>query len=69
LIFIDSAYTERYLRMPADDPLAYAQGSLIGNDSSLLDAFSRVHLMLAHGIADDNVHFRHSQLLLYNNLF
>ena len=45
--------------LPQDDPAAYDASSMIlSPNSTLLDAFSTVNLMLAHGLSDDNVHFR-----------
>ncbi|GMT06188.1 hypothetical protein PENTCL1PPCAC_28362, partial [Pristionchus entomophagus] len=55
----DSAYTERYLGMPAENPKGY-------NGSTLLNKVARmanVSYLLAHGEADDNVHYQHSALL------
>ena len=47
----DSIYTERYMGLPADNPLGY-------DASSVLKAASRLHgkLLLLHGTLDDNVH-------------
>jgi dipeptidyl-peptidase-4 len=49
--FYDCAYTERYMGTPAANPAGYAS-------TSLLDVASRISgsLLLAHGLADDNVH-------------
>jgi dipeptidyl-peptidase-4 len=51
----DTAYTERYLGLPAENPDAYAKASPITYAATL-----RRPLLLAHGIMDDNVHFRHA---------
>lgn len=51
----DTAYTERYLGLPADNPDAYARASPITYAQTL-----KRPLLLAHGIMDDNVHFRHA---------
>jgi len=48
----DSAYTERYMQRPDDNPEGYAASSLVGAVGEL-----RAPLLLAHGLADDNVHF------------
>jgi dipeptidyl-peptidase 4 len=48
----DSAYTERYMQRPDDNPAGYAASSLLGAAKGL-----RAPLLLAHGLADDNVHF------------
>ncbi len=48
----DSAYTERYMQRPDDNPDGYAAASLLGRAAKL-----KAPLLLAHGLADDNVHF------------
>jgi dipeptidyl-peptidase 4 len=48
----DTAYTERYMQRPEDNPDGYAATSLFGRIKEL-----RSPLLLAHGLADDNVHF------------
>jgi dipeptidyl-peptidase 4 len=48
----DSAYTERYMQRPDDNPDGYAATSLLGRIPQL-----HAPLLLAHGLADDNVHF------------
>jgi dipeptidyl-peptidase 4 len=55
----DSAYTERYMQRPKDNPEGYA-------DTSLLNAVSNLKtpLLLVHGLADDNVHVENSTLLV-----
>ncbi len=49
--FYDSIYTERYMGLPAEEPLAYRR-------TSALEAADQLHgrLMLMHGTSDDNVH-------------
>jgi len=49
----DTAYTERYLGLPAEHPDAYASASPITRAATL-----KRPLLLAHGLMDDNVHFR-----------
>jgi dipeptidyl-peptidase-4 len=49
----DTAYTERYLGLPQDNPEGYDASSPITAAHTL----SRP-LLLAHGLLDDNVHFR-----------
>ena len=49
----DTAYTERYLGLPKDNPLAYAQSSPITAAPTL-----NRPVLLVHGVLDDNVHFR-----------
>lgn len=52
--FYDSAYTERYMRTPQENPDGY--------DISPLHRFKRLHgdLLICHGLADDNVHFQNA---------
>lgn len=51
----DTAYTERYLGLPADDPAAYDRSSVLPSAADL-----RGSLLLVHGALDENVHLRHS---------
>lgn len=51
----DTYYTERYLGHPATEPEAYERASLI----ALAPGLSRP-LVLAHGLADDNVYVAHT---------
>ncbi len=51
----DTAYTERYLGLPADNAQAYEKASPLSYAATL-----KRPLLLAHGIQDDNVHFRHA---------
>lgn len=51
----DSAYTERYMQRPVDNPEGYDNAALIPQAFKL-----KAPLLLVHGIADDNVHFVHS---------
>jgi dipeptidyl-peptidase-4 len=51
----DTAYTERYLGLPQDDPRRYAAASPITDSGKL-----RRPLMLIHGLADDNVVAAHT---------
>ncbi|WP_326846242.1 S9 family peptidase [Streptomyces kaniharaensis] len=54
----DTAYTERYLGLPQDNPEGYAGDCLIDDAPSLTRP-----LLLVHGLADDNVHPSHTLLL------
>ncbi|MFJ9517122.1 prolyl oligopeptidase family serine peptidase [Kitasatospora sp. NPDC101801] len=54
----DTAYTERYLGLPQDNPEGYAADCLIPDAPSLTRP-----LLLIHGLADDNVHPSHTLLL------
>ncbi|MEU4730485.1 prolyl oligopeptidase family serine peptidase [Streptomyces sp. NPDC023588] len=51
----DTAYTERYLGLPQDDPEIYERDSLIADAPRLTRP-----LMLITGLADDNVHPSHT---------
>ncbi|KAJ7089745.1 dipeptidyl aminopeptidase [Mycena belliarum] len=55
----DSIYTERYMNLPALNPGGYINASI-----SNVTAFQKVDYLLAHGSADDNVHFANSAHLL-----
>lgn len=54
----DTAYTERYLGHPDEEPEGYEHASLIPLASSL-----ETPLLIIHGLSDDNVFFEHSRLL------
>ncbi|MFE7638894.1 prolyl oligopeptidase family serine peptidase [Kitasatospora sp. NPDC057518] len=54
----DTAYTERYLGLPQENPEGYADDCLLPDAPGL----SRP-LLLIHGLADDNVHPSHTLLL------
>lgn len=51
--FYDTVYTERYMRTPKENKEGYDAGSAIVNAGKL-----NGRLLLIHGTADDNVHFR-----------
>ncbi|MGY6630341.1 MAG: S9 family peptidase [Wenzhouxiangella sp.] len=55
----DTHYTERYLGKPQDQPEAYAQGNVLTFAEQISDP-----LLLIHPMADDNVLFTHSTLLM-----
>lgn len=59
----DTAYTERYMRTPQENPHGYSHASLLGFAKKLDRP-----LLLMHGTADDNVYFFHS-LKLVDALF
>ena len=52
--FYDTVYTERYMRTPKENPSGYDQNPITRAD--------KLHgaLLLCHGSADDNVHFRNT---------
>ncbi|SOB85012.1 dipeptidyl-peptidase-4 [Streptomyces sp. 1331.2] len=54
----DTAYTERYLGLPQDNPEGYAGDCLLTDAPGLTRP-----LLLIHGLADDNVHPAHTLLL------
>jgi dipeptidyl-peptidase 4 len=51
----DTAYTEKYLQKPQDNPEGYGQSSTLRYVDGL-----RGRLFLVHGMIDENVHFRHT---------
>ncbi|OAV94041.1 hypothetical protein PTTG_06742 [Puccinia triticina 1-1 BBBD Race 1] len=57
--FYDSIYTERYMSTPALNPLGYQNSAV-----SRMEGFGNLSFSLAHGSADDNVHFLNSASLL-----
>ena len=52
--YYDSAYTERYMRTPNENPSGY--------DISPLHRYQQLHgdLLICHGLADDNVHYQNT---------
>ena len=57
--FYDSAYTERYMQRPVDNPAGYEATAVLPNAKNIKDNT----FFLVHGTADDNVHFMNSALL------
>jgi dipeptidyl-peptidase-4 len=55
----DTAYTERYLGLPRDNPGGYLESSALSHVGKV-----RGDLLLIHGTADENVHLRHSLRLV-----
>jgi dipeptidyl-peptidase-4 len=55
----DTAYTERYMETPAANPEGYRDSSVITHAHRL-----EGRLLLVHGMADENVHFRHTARLI-----
>jgi dipeptidyl-peptidase-4 len=51
----DSAYSERYLRTPQDNPEGYLKSSALTHAGEL-----KRPLLIIHGVTDDNVHFAHT---------
>jgi dipeptidyl-peptidase 4 len=55
----DTHYTERYLGNPAVDPAPYVRAGVIPNAGRIIDP-----LLIIHGMADDNVVFENSTVLI-----
>ena len=55
----DSAYTERYMGTPQNNPEGYKQGSVMTHIGKM-----EGKLLLVHGMVDENVHFRHTARLI-----
>jgi dipeptidyl-peptidase-4 len=55
----DTAYTEKYMGTPADNPQGYRLGSPLTYANQL-----RAPLLVVHGMIDENVHFRHTARLM-----
>lgn len=53
--YYDTIYSERYMRSPKENPEGYDQVNPIARVTQLHGA-----LLLCHGLADDNVHFRNT---------
>lgn len=56
----DTHYTERYMGTPGDNPDGYARSSVMAHVEGMRDR----HLLLVHGLIDENVHFRHTARLV-----
>ena len=56
----DTHYTERYMGTPQANPEGYERSSVMAHVAGLRDR----HLMLVHGLIDENVHFRHTARLV-----
>jgi dipeptidyl-peptidase-4 len=55
----DTAYTERYLGTPTENPEAYHASSALTHAAQV-----QGDVLLIHGTIDENVHFRHSERLI-----
>lgn len=55
----DTAYTERYMQTPQQNPGGYAHASVLTHAAKL-----RRPVLLMHGLTDDNVHFAHALALI-----
>ncbi|KPJ02286.1 Dipeptidyl peptidase 9 [Papilio xuthus] len=58
----DTAYTERYMGLPARAPHAYSRASVLAHAPFFPEREGR--LLIIHGLADENVHFCHTAALL-----
>ncbi|OZJ04293.1 hypothetical protein BZG36_02573 [Bifiguratus adelaidae] len=57
--YYDSIYTERYMKTPEMNPEGYSKSAV-----KKMTGFNHVHYLLVHGLADDNVHFQNSAVLV-----
>ncbi|CAF0751008.1 unnamed protein product [Adineta steineri] len=55
----DTHYTERYMGTPEENPHGYEISSIMYHINNL-----KGHLMIIHGLIDENVHFRHTARLV-----
>ena len=55
----DTGYTERYMGLPQNNPEGYEQSSVMAHVHNI-----EGHLLLIHGLIDENVHFRHTARLI-----
>ncbi|KAI9033238.1 Alpha/Beta hydrolase protein, partial [Hyaloraphidium curvatum] len=58
----DTAYTERFLSRPSDNPGGYSRSSVLDVAHCLPDEENR--LLIVHGAMDENVHITHSLMLV-----
>uniref|UniRef100_A0A0N5AIH5 Dipeptidyl peptidase 4 n=1 Tax=Syphacia muris TaxID=451379 RepID=A0A0N5AIH5_9BILA len=67
-LYYDSAYSERYMGLVNENREAYEKSSLVAPyvSEKYTDNFRNVTILLAHGLADDNVHYHNSALLASN---
>ena len=57
--YYNSAYQERYMGLPKDNPQGYEEGSPIRHASRL-----KGNLLIVHGTGDDNVHYQNTEALV-----
>ena len=55
----DTAYTERYMDTPQDNPDGYRHATVMEHVANL-----KGDLLIVHGMIDENVHFRHTARLI-----
>ncbi|EDV21065.1 uncharacterized protein TRIADDRAFT_60463 [Trichoplax adhaerens] len=58
--FYDTGYTERFMLSPKENLKGYEEASILNR----LDGFKNATVFIAHGNADDNVHFQNSAVLV-----
>ncbi|KAH8856310.1 Dipeptidyl peptidase 8 [Schistosoma japonicum] len=61
-LLYDTAYTERYIGLPEDNPEAYTKGNVMEYVSNMPS--NKDHLIIFHGGQDENVHFLHTSSLI-----
>ncbi|KAJ3217683.1 dipeptidylpeptidase [Clydaea vesicula] len=59
----DTAYTERYMGLPSVNMEGYKKGNVLSHILNFPDSENR--LLIAHGLIDENVHFKNTELLVY----
>ncbi len=57
--YYDTIYQERYMGLPQDDSVGYANGSPINFAQNL-----KGNLLIVHGSGDDNVHYQNTEALV-----
>jgi dipeptidyl-peptidase-4 len=57
--YYDTIYTERFMRTPQENTTGYDENSPMQYTDNL-----KGKLLLIHGMADDNVHFQNSAMLI-----
>ena len=60
--FYDTGYTERYMGLLEKDAATYESSSITAMAAGFPDEYNRV--FIGHGMADENVHFRHTSSIL-----
>jgi len=63
-LLYDTIYTERYMGLPTeeDNLIGYETGGLL--DANRYKKLRDKRLQINHGVADDNVHYQHTMLLV-----
>lgn len=64
-LLYDTFYTERYMTTPKNNPSGYNSTSILNMVNKIgKNALDQTGLLIVHGMADDNVHFQNSALLV-----